>query len=57
MCVFMFLCIINIILFVDCRMLTKRAQGRKRFGRKNFKQRYFKLTTRDLSYAKHKGNI
>lgn len=37
------------------RMLTKRAQGRKKFGRKNFKQRYFKLTTRDLSYAKQKG--
>lgn len=37
-------------------MLTKRAQGRKKFGRKNFKQRYFKLTTRDLSYAKQKGN-
>ncbi|KAE9545143.1 hypothetical protein AGLY_000686 [Aphis glycines] len=36
-------------------MLTKRAQGRKKFGRKNFKQRYFKLTTRDLSYAKQKG--
>lgn len=37
------------------RMLTKRAQGRKKFGRKNFKQRYFTLTTRDLSYAKQKG--
>lgn len=36
-------------------VMTKRAQGRKRFGRKNFKQRYFRLTTRDLSYAKHKG--
>ncbi|KAL1132148.1 hypothetical protein AAG570_010105, partial [Ranatra chinensis] len=36
-------------------ILTKRAQGRKRFGRKNFKQRYFKLTTQDLTYSKHKG--
>lgn len=33
----------------------KRAQGRKRFGRKNFKQRYFRLTTQDLSYSKAKG--
>ncbi|KAB0798318.1 hypothetical protein PPYR_09311 [Photinus pyralis] len=35
--------------------MIKRAQGRKRFGRKNFKQRYFKLTTHDLSYSKTKG--
>lgn len=35
--------------------MIKRAQGRKRFGRKNFKQRYFKLTTHDLSYFKTKG--
>lgn len=33
-------------------LMIKRAQGRKRFGRKNFKQRYFKLTTHDLSYSK-----
>ncbi|KAF5291026.1 hypothetical protein FQR65_LT11479 [Abscondita terminalis] len=37
--------------------MIKRAQGRKRFGRKNFKQRYFKLTTHDLSYSKTKGNL
>ncbi|KAG8270925.1 Ras GTPase-activating protein 2 [Homalodisca vitripennis] len=36
-------------------VLTKRAQGRKRFGRKNFKARYFRLTTQDLTYSKHKG--
>lgn len=36
-------------------MMTKRAQGRKRFGRRNFKQRYFRLTTQSLSYAKAKG--
>ncbi|XP_014283177.1 ras GTPase-activating protein 3 [Halyomorpha halys] len=36
-------------------VMTKRAQGRKRFGRKNFKQRYFTLTTQDLSYSKQKG--
>jgi Ras GTPase-activating protein 3 len=36
-------------------LMIKRAQGRKRFGRKNFKQRYFKLTTHSLSYAKSRG--
>ncbi|XP_063224525.1 GTPase-activating protein isoform X2 [Bacillus rossius redtenbacheri] len=34
--------------------MIKRAQGRKRFGRKNFKQRYFRLTTQDLTYSKTK---
>lgn len=38
-------------------VLIKRAQGRKRFGRKNFKARYFRLTTQDLSYSKHKGKL
>lgn len=37
------------------RMMTKHAQNRKRFGRRNFKQRYFRLTTHSLSYAKAKG--
>lgn len=37
------------------RMLTKHAQHRKRFGRRNFKQRYFRLTTHSLSYSKSKG--
>lgn len=37
------------------RIMIKRAQGRKRFGRKNFKQRYFRLTTQDLTYSKTKG--
>ncbi|KAL7035982.1 hypothetical protein ACKWTF_008647 [Chironomus riparius] len=36
-------------------MMTKHAQNRKRFGRRNFKQRYFRLTTHTLSYAKAKG--
>ncbi len=36
-------------------MMTKRSQSRKRFGRRNFKQRYFRLTTQSLSYAKSKG--
>lgn len=36
-------------------MMTKRSQSRKRFGRRNFKQRYFRLTTQSFSYAKSKG--
>lgn len=36
-------------------MMTKHAQNRKRFGRRNFKQRYFRLTTQSLSYSKAKG--
>lgn len=36
--------------------MTKHAQNRrKRFGRRNFKQRYFRLTTQSLSYSKAKG--
>ncbi|XP_041351438.1 ras GTPase-activating protein 3-like isoform X2 [Gigantopelta aegis] len=33
-------------------MLIKRAQGRKRFGLKNFKRRFFCLTNQSLSYSK-----
>ncbi|XP_063697126.1 GTPase-activating protein [Culicoides brevitarsis] len=36
-------------------MMTKRAQGRKRFGRRNFKTRFFRMTTQSLSYSKAKG--
>lgn len=35
--------------------MTKRSQGNKLFGRRKFKQRYFRLTTQSLSYAKSKG--
>lgn len=35
--------------------MAKRSQMRKRFGRRNFKQRYFRLTSQSLSYAKAKG--
>uniref|UniRef100_T1IVH0 Ras GTPase-activating protein 3 n=1 Tax=Strigamia maritima TaxID=126957 RepID=T1IVH0_STRMM len=35
--------------------MIKRAQGRKKFGFKNFKRRYFCLTTQELFYAKAKG--
>ncbi|XP_052782835.1 ras GTPase-activating protein 3-like [Mya arenaria] len=38
-------------------ILIKRAQGRKRFGMKNFKQRYFCLTNKSLSYFKCKGAL
>uniref|UniRef100_A0A1B0BAA2 GTPase-activating protein n=1 Tax=Glossina palpalis gambiensis TaxID=67801 RepID=A0A1B0BAA2_9MUSC len=36
-------------------IMTKYLQCRKRFGRRPFKQRYFRLTTQSLSYAKSKG--
>lgn len=32
----------------------KRAQGKKRLGKKNFKKRWLRITTRELSYHKHK---
>lgn len=58
---FAFFCNLKLILslprnfFAFYRMMTKHAQNRKRFGRRNFKQRYFRLTTHSLSYAKAKG--
>ncbi|KAF2359296.1 Pleckstrin domain [Trinorchestia longiramus] len=36
-------------------IMIKRAQGRKKFGLKNFKTRFFRLNTRHLTYAKSKG--
>ncbi|KAK2848210.1 hypothetical protein Q7C36_009892 [Tachysurus vachellii] len=33
----------------------KRAQGRKRLGKKNFKKRWLRVTNRELSYHKQKG--
>ncbi|XP_053090905.1 ras GTPase-activating protein 2 isoform X2 [Pangasianodon hypophthalmus] len=33
----------------------KRAQGRKRLGQKNFKKRWLRVTSRELSYHKQKG--
>lgn len=35
--------------------MTKRSQGRKRFGLRTSKTRFFRLTTQSLSYAKAKG--
>lgn len=43
----------------DCpvhdRFMIKRAQGRKRFGMKNFKKRWFRLTNHEFTYQKSKG--
>ncbi|XP_055492599.1 ras GTPase-activating protein 3 [Leucoraja erinacea] len=36
--------------------MIKRAQGRKRFGIKNFKKRWFRLSNHELTYHKHKGD-
>lgn len=38
------------------RFMIKRAQGRKRFGMKNFKKRWFRLTNHEFAYQKSKGN-
>uniref|UniRef100_A0A8B9L6K1 RAS p21 protein activator 2 n=1 Tax=Astyanax mexicanus TaxID=7994 RepID=A0A8B9L6K1_ASTMX len=35
--------------------IHKRAQGKKLLGKKNFKKRWLRITTRELSYHKHKG--
>lgn len=35
--------------------MVKRGQARKKFGLKNFKTRYFVLTSEQLTYAKDKG--
>ncbi|KAJ8410497.1 hypothetical protein AAFF_G00194010 [Aldrovandia affinis] len=40
----------------SCRFMIKRAQGRNRFGRKNFKKRWFRLTNHEFTYHKTKGN-
>ncbi|XP_077152677.1 ras GTPase-activating protein 3 isoform X1 [Ranitomeya variabilis] len=36
--------------------MIKRAQGRKRFGMKNFKKRWFRLTNHEFTYQKGKGD-
>uniref|UniRef100_A0A667YQ62 RAS p21 protein activator 2 n=1 Tax=Myripristis murdjan TaxID=586833 RepID=A0A667YQ62_9TELE len=35
--------------------VQKRAQGKKRIGKKNFKKRWLRVTNRELSYHKHRG--
>uniref|UniRef100_A0A8C9WSG3 RAS p21 protein activator 3 n=1 Tax=Scleropages formosus TaxID=113540 RepID=A0A8C9WSG3_SCLFO len=37
------------------RFMIKRAQGRNRFGMKNFKKRWFRLTNHEFTYHKSKG--
>uniref|UniRef100_A0A8C2X8V5 RAS p21 protein activator 3 n=1 Tax=Cyclopterus lumpus TaxID=8103 RepID=A0A8C2X8V5_CYCLU len=37
------------------RFMIKRAQGRNRFGMKNFKKRWFRLTNHEFTYHKTKG--
>lgn len=38
------------------REMYKRAQGRTRIGKKNFKKRWFCLTSRELTYHKQQGS-
>uniref|UniRef100_A0A8C8DLR2 RAS p21 protein activator 2 n=1 Tax=Oryzias sinensis TaxID=183150 RepID=A0A8C8DLR2_9TELE len=35
--------------------VQKRAQGKKRLGKKNFKKRWLRVTNKELTYHKHKG--
>jgi hypothetical protein len=35
--------------------VQKRAQGRKRIGKRNFKKRWLRVNNRELSYHKHRG--
>ncbi|NXY41594.1 RASA3 protein, partial [Ceuthmochares aereus] len=37
-------------------LLKEGAQGRKRFGMKNFKKRWFRLTNHEFTYQKSKGD-
>uniref|UniRef100_A0AAX7TLL0 RAS p21 protein activator 3 n=1 Tax=Astatotilapia calliptera TaxID=8154 RepID=A0AAX7TLL0_ASTCA len=37
------------------RFMIKRAQGRNRFGMKNFKKRWFRLTNHEFTYHRTKG--
>uniref|UniRef100_A0A8C8EZ88 RAS p21 protein activator 2 n=1 Tax=Oncorhynchus tshawytscha TaxID=74940 RepID=A0A8C8EZ88_ONCTS len=45
---------VNILYLFYYREVQKRAQGRKRIG-KNFKKRWLRVTNRELSYHKHRG--
>lgn len=38
--------------FLFCSWLVKRAQGRRKYGLKNFKKRFFRLTNHSLTYAR-----
>lgn len=61
MCIYLYACIYKIWCIVTTvvlftRFMIKRAQGRKRFGMKNFKKRWFRLTNHEFTYQKSKGN-
>uniref|UniRef100_A0A8C1HEI6 RAS p21 protein activator 3 n=1 Tax=Cyprinus carpio carpio TaxID=630221 RepID=A0A8C1HEI6_CYPCA len=47
---------IYIYIYNGCQFMIKRAQGRNRFGLKNFKKRWFRLTNHEFTYHKTKGN-
>uniref|UniRef100_A0A4W6EF97 RAS p21 protein activator 2 n=1 Tax=Lates calcarifer TaxID=8187 RepID=A0A4W6EF97_LATCA len=55
--------VVCLIILISCvcvrvsfyREVQKRAQGRKRLGKKNFKKRWLRVTNRELSYHKQKG--
>uniref|UniRef100_A0A8C7SSP3 RAS p21 protein activator 2 n=1 Tax=Oncorhynchus mykiss TaxID=8022 RepID=A0A8C7SSP3_ONCMY len=64
-CIHVFVCLISLSTFILTvsmsslylfyyREVQKRAQGRKRIG-KNFKKRWLRVTSRELSYHKHRG--
>uniref|UniRef100_A0AAR2L2N3 RAS p21 protein activator 2 n=1 Tax=Pygocentrus nattereri TaxID=42514 RepID=A0AAR2L2N3_PYGNA len=56
--VFFFSCLPNLTVRNTGRSFLevhKRAQGKKRLGKKNFKKRWLRVTNRELSYHKHKG--
>lgn len=48
-------CVNLVFLLFLYREVQKRAQGKKRIGKKNFKKRWLRVTNKELSYHKHKG--
>uniref|UniRef100_A0A673M689 Ras GTPase-activating protein 2-like n=1 Tax=Sinocyclocheilus rhinocerous TaxID=307959 RepID=A0A673M689_9TELE len=49
------LLVIRCVHMIFNREVHKRAQGRKRIGKKNFKKRWLRVTNQELSYHKQKG--
>uniref|UniRef100_A0A672V852 RAS p21 protein activator 2 n=1 Tax=Strigops habroptila TaxID=2489341 RepID=A0A672V852_STRHB len=43
--------------FFSVKEMYKRAQGRTRIGKKNFKKRWFCLTSREFTYHKQQGTL
>uniref|UniRef100_A0A7N6B1C0 RAS p21 protein activator 2 n=1 Tax=Anabas testudineus TaxID=64144 RepID=A0A7N6B1C0_ANATE len=46
---------LDLVSVFEYREVHKRGQGKKRLGKKNFKKRWLRVTNRELSYHKHKG--